>query len=531
MKKTEKYIYTFVFAALLGIVPVSTFFKIGIPDKASFARIEKRNPATFPAFTLDLTAIESFFKQLENYINDNYSFRSVMITSWSSLIFETGSSANQHKVVVGKNGFLFLGNHFDNMINTVKGKNVFDKQGYLQWSRSFLIRKNYLDKKHIPFYMAIVPKKHNVYPEYLPDYLIPAKETIFTRIRDYNNRLEIQYLIDTLLNAKATWGDLLYSKTDSHWSKIGAYVGYRSLIDNLKVDFPALKPVILDTSDFIIRPHPGGQNRVILRISQEIDDFTVAIRDSDKWKKELIKTNYDGDTLPFHHLYPIGYKEKAIVYNPDAPYTVLLFEDSFSITLSTYLNQSFGKIIYCHYGEPEAVDFSSLVEKHKPDLVIYQFGEQSVLRHKHLNEELQSQYFSKTVESIAILNGKELFSYLSWNHQINNVLEGNDVLTFESTGVDPNIVISEKAFGQNILQAVRIRFTTPQSTAAQLFFQHAYQHYTEKESVVMRCAAGLNDLLFVFPEEMSTSSALRFDPGNLEGNYEIHEIEFFGPDF
>lgn len=526
MNKLTTHIYTITFVVLLCIVPMATLLNIGIPDNESFTRIENRNPSIFPVFEPGLTQIKSYFGMVDNYINDRYSFRNEMITAWSSLIFEMGSSANQNKVVIGKNGYLFLGNHFDNMINQVKGKIVFNKEEFEAWSKDFLLRQKYLEQFDIPFYMVVVPKKHSVYPEYLPDYIIPARENVFTQIRKYNDQLDIIYLIDTLKKATTNWGDLLYNKTDSHWSEIGAYVAYRELIDDLKSDFTELRPVLLEKSDFIVQPHPGGQNRHILRISQEIDDFSVRIVDSDKWKKNVIKTNFEGDTLPFHCLQYINYHEKAIVYNPESPYTMLLFEDSFSIKLSTYLNQSFGKIIYCHYSDKEALDFTSLIEKHKPDLVLYEFGEQSFARHDLASDNLISKLVGDNYKSSYRKNGDYFYDRINNYFQITNISTVDSSLHFQSTGNDPSFILPDMKLAENKFAALKIDFSIPEQTIAQIFYlTDQNENFNGDQSLFLQAEKGRNVLIFYFPEKGVKSHPIRFDPGLVPGEYVLHSIE------
>jgi hypothetical protein len=132
----------------------------------------------------------------------------------------------------------------------------------------------------------MVPNQHSVYEEYLPDYIVPAKENVFDQIIKSGPGFNLLHLKDTLIASKVFWGDYLYNKTDSHWSEIGAYVGYRKIIDQLKTSLPKIIPILLEKEDFIIDYNPGGQNKKLLNITDT---------DYNAWTGEITEINPEPD--------------------------------------------------------------------------------------------------------------------------------------------------------------------------------------------------------------------------------------------
>jgi alginate O-acetyltransferase complex protein AlgJ len=526
MKNSIKIVYIIVFILLIGGVAVSSLLDYGKADVETFVKMEKRNPTTKPVWIWERENVEKYFNEINSWINDNFAFRTQMIQYYSSLLYLGGVSSNPQKIIVGKNNFLFLGNSFNEVMDQVTGKILFDEQQLTKWKSSFQLRSKYLDLLGIPFYAVMVPKKHTVYPEYLPDYIIPVKENVFDQILNSGPGFDLLHLKDTLISSKAYWGDLLYNKTDSHWSEIGAYIGYLKVINHLKSDFGDLAPIELDREDFLVRPHPGGQNKFILNLLVDMKDYDISINKSDKWKKNIVKTNYEGDTLPFDPFDHVKYHEKVIIYNPEKKYTLLMFEDSFSIRLSTFLNQSFGKIIYCHYSEPEAKEFIQLVERFKPDIVLYEFGEQSVALHDLGSNSLNAVIAGASFTSSSRKNGSSIYEKLRQVHQITNINQVDSSLYFLSTGNDPSLIFSEMDLDGDKFGAIKIDFTVPEQTTAQIFYlTNVAENFNGEQSLYLQAKKGRNVLVFYFPEKEVKNDRIRFDPGVVPGDYIIHSIE------
>ena len=526
MKNIIKILYIIIFIILTGSIAVSSLLGLGKTDDQTFIMMEKRNPTAKPLWKWEPGNLKKYFDGLDSYVNDNFAFRTQMIQYYSTFLYLGGVSANPQKIIIGKNDFLFLGNSFNEVMDQVTGKIHFDEKQLIKWKSSFQLRNKYLDLMGIPFYVVMVPKKHTVYPEYLPDYIIPAKENVFDQIINTDPGFDLLHLKDTLISSKAYWGDLLYNKTDSHWSEIGAYIGYLKIINHLKTDFNELVPLELNKEDFVIKPHPGGQNKFILNLLVDMNDFDASINSHDKWNNKIIKTNYEGDTLPFGPFNYVNYHEKVIIYNPEKKYTLMVFEDSFSIRLSAFLNQSFGKIIYCHYSEPEAKEFTRLIERFKPDMVLYEFGEQSVALHDLGSNNLSAKLAEVNFTSTFIKSGSYFYDKLQQYNQITNINVVDSSLHFHSTGSDPSFILPEMKLTENKFAALKIDFSIPEQSAAQIFYlTNKNKYFNGEQSVVMQAEKGRNVLVFYFPETGIKNKPIRFDPGAVTGDYIIHSIE------
>jgi hypothetical protein len=220
----------------------------------------------------------------------------------------------------------------------------------------------------------------------------------------------------------------------------------------------------------------------------------------------------------------------VIVKNNDKPYTLLIIEDSFSIRLSSFLNQSFGTIIYLHYFEEESQEFVKLIERFNPDLVIYQMGAQSLFRqHEYTKMDNTVPYETeRKMNKLIALEGRNLSERLSGYHQIEKKVITDGELQFTATGEDPFLFFPSLTLPGNEKIAIRITFSVPGETVSQLFYTtEKNRAYNQQQSVSLNAKAGENILTFYLPEMFSGSRPVRFDPGNIPGQYSIRKAEFF----
>ncbi|MFP4470139.1 MAG: alginate O-acetyltransferase AlgX-related protein [Bacteroidales bacterium] len=527
MKKVLTYSYIFFFGLLICVVGTATLLKYARTDIETFTKIEKRKPAVLPKWSWQTDSADQYFTGMDAYLNDAFAFRTNMIETYSSLLFSVGSSARPDRIVPGKNGYLFLGNSFHRIIDHTEGKTLFSQNELDRWLLKFSQRKEYLGLFDIPFYVVVVPKKHVVYPEYLPGYIIPSDINNMQQILDSKPGFNLLHLKDSLRAAKEEWGDYLYNKTDSHWSEIGAYAGYLKIMNRLKAEFEKLEPIKLSKSDFNINTHPGWQNKHLLHLTQDLKDYNVEIQWSHKWDSTMIKTNYDGDTLPFSYKDEVTYREKVIIQNDDKPYTLLLLEDSFSVRMSVYLNQSFGRIIYCHYNDEEARELTQLIHEFQPDLVLYELGEQSLFLHQDAHPNVIDAIVENKYAVVKTWDGRGFQQEISNLHQISEAEVVNSELRIRAAGNDPNFRFPAYDFTNGKHALINIEITSPGKTMAQIFFiPDGEIAYTGENSVTVPVKEGKNNLSFHVPAKELATFPIRFDPGLLTGTYVIHSVEF-----
>jgi len=216
------------FIGFIFTIPLLSAFNIGVPNDEVFRQTENRNKTSLQEWNWDKIALKSNFSQMDNFISDRLTFRYSFVKM--SHIIQDQSIENEKRVIVGKNGWLFLGNDYNQTINQYRGIKQLKEKELKNWFSFFENIDAYLANQKIPLYILIPPDKHRIYPEFLPDHLSKKGISPYEQILAKNKNLQIIDLLNTLQKKNKKSEHLLYYKTDSHWNFYGAYLAYQKLM-------------------------------------------------------------------------------------------------------------------------------------------------------------------------------------------------------------------------------------------------------------------------------------------------------------
>jgi hypothetical protein len=534
MKPVIKYIYLIVFSVLISGIGVLTVLNIGKTSEDQFIKIEKRNPVNKPKWEWDPGSMDSYFLNCDSYLNDDFSLRSYLTGLYSRLLFSVGVSSKPEKVVLGKNGILFLGNDFNRVLDQTAGKRMLTDEEFKQLKKYFTLRKLILDSLGIPMYLTIIPNKETVYSEYLPFNIKYSKNNFLSQIMNLNFGIDIISLEKALIEGKNKYDDHLFYKTDNHWSEIGAYIAYVDLIKQLSPKFPKIHPLILEKENFIIKPYFGRHDlKDLLYLKNSIEDFSATMQNIKGWDTGLVKIDSKGNIKEIDSTQVVTTFEQCVVVNSHKPYTLLLFKDSFSWCLSPYLNNTFGKIIYCYYQNFGLIQFKELVKKYKPDLVIYETIQRDLLNYVWLSNKSDSEIIEakdNKWSSACILHGRELFDGVKSTYQVEDLEVVQNKLYFKATGNDPQIILPSIDLPKNQKIRIKVELYSPKETTVQLYYVTGKGIHNGKQCINRNIMRGFSTIDFILPENNINGSMLRLDPGFYTGRYEISLVEYFVSD-
>jgi alginate O-acetyltransferase complex protein AlgJ len=148
----------------------------------------------------------------------------------------TGSEADQNGVHAGKDGWLFLSGGSNEALRLLTDENLFVAQDAEQWALKLLHRKEILTGLGVQYYHMWVPDKIKVYRQHLG--FDPAVLTVdpTCMVRDSANMVgSADVIIDplpALISRKEE--QLLYWKTDTHWTYLGACTAYSVFCESAK---------------------------------------------------------------------------------------------------------------------------------------------------------------------------------------------------------------------------------------------------------------------------------------------------------
>jgi hypothetical protein len=229
-----------------------------------------------------------------------------------------------------------------------------------QWVKNQEQRRAWLAARGIQYLLVVVPSKQTVYPQYLPDGLAKIHDEshfdeILDRFRQSGSKVKLIDVCAPILAARSA--DRLYHKTDSHWNDLGAYIGYRTILDAVNQALPEKQVVPHGPGDFDRQEAwtTGGNLASLMNLEDVFEEFRISL--IPRYPVPALVT-IDGTTLA------------ANVNDPRLP-RLVMFRDSFAVALLPMLTPHFSRSVFRWTDELDP----GLIEREKPDLVISEFLE------------------------------------------------------------------------------------------------------------------------------------------------------------
>ena len=213
MKKSQSILLTVLFCAFLGAVAVLT---LALP-KREFSEFENRYLQTAPKFSYKTVKNGKFMEDAEEYISDHIVLRDF----WVAL-----KAASERALGKGENnGVYFCKN--DTLIRRVSEPDpamLTKKAGFVS---------SLADDVEIPVYLGLIPTAAEVYAELLPADAPTADEK--AAISSVYAQTSAQG-IDLLTPLTEGKEELLFYRTDHHWTSRGAFLGANAILEAMGLE-------------------------------------------------------------------------------------------------------------------------------------------------------------------------------------------------------------------------------------------------------------------------------------------------------
>ena len=141
------------------------------------------------------------------------------------------------EVVIGRDGFLF--HRWDHCFEQVCGQAPLDAADLRRWVTTLESRHAWCRLHGIPYVVLVVPERHVVYADKLPPGMTVAPGRPVAQIRDalaVSVRPDFLYPEAVLRHGRAV--EETFFHTDIHWSRYGAFLGYRALAERMSAHLP-----------------------------------------------------------------------------------------------------------------------------------------------------------------------------------------------------------------------------------------------------------------------------------------------------
>jgi len=548
-----KFIFALMISASLFIPVLVQISGVRQVDDEHFRKQEKRDRVQFEIQKpFDLQSLKRLPNHIDTWFSDAFGLRSDLISASARLQYDLfGKSMDIQKVVAGKNGFLFLGDYFENVLKQSMNIEYFNEANLTAFMDSLENIHSYLNREGVAFLFVIAPNKHSIYPEYLPSRFKKNARghNVHDQVVKRLSKSDIHFvdLREVLIEAKRKYGDPLYYKTDSHWSNLGAYIGYKAIMEAIAEI--SGKDDDIDFSDIIIPEmvnYSTWLNKSGYDLSQManlciVDDFYSDIsfaQPLENLKFHDLRTdlglpqnsNHDNDLETFEYV-------KVTNWKADNGYHLLLFRDSFCNSLSKFFNRAFNEVTYISNAEMDKTDFSivEMVKKSKPDIVIFEIAERLLLyrfpQPLHVENLLNNRdlkiLFDDPGASLLDISGIAIQKMVCGKSKdVQSLVVEENVLVINSSGDDPFIEIEKvSAVAGKDSVAIKIDMDAPEEKETMQFFYQTSDTpvFSELKSITFPISKGRNKI-YKKIDAIGLNGFFRIDPGKNKGEYRLRSL-------
>ncbi|GAB5338933.1 alginate O-acetyltransferase AlgX-related protein [Pseudomonas fluorescens] len=294
-----------------------------------------------------------------------------------SLYSMVGVSIDPGEVILGKDGWLFLGDDYIKSISVKRAGMTPQEATTIEKVADTQAKWNKWYKQHgVKQYRVLIgPDKDSIYPEFLPAWAAHSANPVTAQLLKIAPQGVYVDAFTPLLAAKDK-NPPLYFKTDTHWNNLGAWIAFTALADNLRKAEPKLVwPDPASGKVASIVPQGGGDLAKFQRVQNSTRDQKVVLSFDEKYKIPVERYDYDsGKLLGTNQNLPSEPPHHAQLFvSKDAlnDKKVLWLRDSYGIAMSPFMAATFSNVVQVHHDALDSDSLIKLVERFKPDYVLY----------------------------------------------------------------------------------------------------------------------------------------------------------------
>lgn len=294
------------------------------------------------------------------------------VAGYNRVLYALGTTSDRSIAVAGRDGWLFLGDRFQSSFSQALGRVAADDAGIGRWAESVRSQEAWLAARGIGFAFVVSPAKWSVHPEKLPAWASFARVHPLDRLLATRASAQMPDLRGALREASRTTPT--FSPFNSHWTNYGAWVAWRELVHDLgKAQIPwGSLPIPSPRAIPIV----AGYNEYAGMLSLDLDNPWTGFEPEPPFPPYAIEAP-DGTLSEVPGSTQTNLLDlPRVTRNARAPNprTILLLRDSTADSMSLFFQASFARTVQVDHalaGPGERPDLAMLVDRHRPDLVIW----------------------------------------------------------------------------------------------------------------------------------------------------------------
>jgi len=323
--------------------------------------VENRRLADPPSPPTGLGDLAAYRQAVDAYVADRFPPRAQLIGGLNRLRLAFGVSGSE-QVIVGQDGWLFLdeGTH----LGTARGEPPLTDTQAQAWLAGLAGRSEALAAQGKAYLVLSPPTKEALYPSKAPRWLRldPNRPAVtLSRLASASGAGEVLYLNDALAQPTA-WGLKTYSPHDTHWTGLGAYLGYAAFMQALRARGLAGEPRPLEAFS---ETRVGEINKprnlaLMLGVASYVDiDYPELGDPAAKASSRVSYLDPTQRTWTGLRVIDTVHRDKPVL---------LMTVDSFSNALLPFLLGDFSRIITAH--NSQGFWRPDLIARFNPDIVV-----------------------------------------------------------------------------------------------------------------------------------------------------------------
>lgn len=295
------------------------------------------------------------------------------VEAYTRTMYSLGTTSNQGVAVIGRHGFVFLGDNFNRNISQASGRRIYNARETSEWLEVLRAQNSWLKHQDIDLLFVVAPAKWSIYPEKLPRWIDRRATHTLDKLVAQSGGLPLLDVRDGLKAARSEADT--YSPMNSHWTDFGAYVAWKQIAATLGAQNPAYRGLYVPPYAGVTVADDNNEFAGMIGLTRS-NPWTMPVYRSALPAYEVIDENSGGSVVfggaaKTDLLYLPRHTRSAYASNKAR---VLVMRDSTGNSLSPFLQAAFSETIQVdhHLNTPEsATDLVPLVQKYHPDLVIY----------------------------------------------------------------------------------------------------------------------------------------------------------------
>lgn len=309
-------------------------------------------------------------------------------------LYELTISVAPKQVILGKEGWFYLGDQYVDTFTRKRQLLATDKQAIDTVIANSLLWEAWFKQQGVKAYqIMLAPDKANVYSEYLPHWASMQAPSALDYFEQQSQNTPYIHLRHALIAAKAHYPYWLYHRTDTHWNRLGAWLGFNAFAQQMQTLAPELRWPQKEQVEQGMGIDPENSLAGDLASFQHVEKSELGyfIKFADLEKNPIIAKKVDLDTgevintgvqtYEAPQLNPVIYRNSQALNQA----RVLWIHDSFGTNMAPWMLRSFSEVIQIYTGGATAARVEQLTLDYKPDYVFSTVIERDTLFNFYLS--------------------------------------------------------------------------------------------------------------------------------------------------